>query len=321
MIVSGRTSSRKSKTLIIGSSICIRRNCRRRYTREYRAGEQPGGVESGYRKEELLGKPLEMLMPACYREEHVRHRADYFSQPAQRPMGVGLDLYGKRKDGTEFPVDIMLSPLETEGGLFGLSVIRDISERKRTEEAVEHRQERTAELLKVNEQLRLAATVMPDSNDAITVQDLEGRILDWNRGADRMYGYSKDEALGMNVFQIVPHNLAQEHSFLRKRLASGEAVESFETQKIAKDGRIVDVWLTVTALLDSSGQPIAVATTERDITERKRAERALRESEERYGSLVETAGSAIICFSADHKIMEWNRKVTDIRVLKGRGAR
>ena len=127
-----------------------------------------------------------------------------------------------------------------------------------------------------------------------------------------MYGYSKDEALGMNVFQIVPHNLAQEHSFLRKRLASGEAVESFETQKIAKDGRIVDVWLTVTALLDSSGQPIAVATTERDITERKRAERALRESEERYRSLVETAGSAIICFSADHKIMEWNREAERI---------
>ena len=137
-----------------------------------------------------------MLMPACYREEHVRHRADYFSQPAQRPMGVGLDLYGKRKDGTEFPVDIMLSPLETEGGLFGLSVIRDISERKRSRRKsfVERTTSwklagsgadcRTAP--EVNEQLRLAATVMQDSNDAITVTGMRRSHpgLEPRRGSD-----------------------------------------------------------------------------------------------------------------------------------------
>jgi two-component system, cell cycle sensor histidine kinase and response regulator CckA len=274
----------------------------------------------GYSRDELLGKPLEILMPVLYREKHAQHRARYFSRPTSRPMGAGLELYGKRKDGSEFPVDIMLSPLETEDGLLGLSVIRDISDRKRAEEALRRAhdqlelrvQERTAELLKANEELRLAATVMHDSNDAITIQDFEGRILGWNRGAERMYGYTKDEALALNVFRIVPHNLVKEHARLRERLANGEAVESFETQKVAKGGRIVDVWLTATALLDGSGKPMAVATTERDITERKRAEQALRESEERYRSLVETAGSAIICLSPDHKIIEWNREAERI---------
>src|SRR5262245_37606539 len=274
----------------------------------------------GYGKNELLGKPLEILMPALYREKHAQHRAQFFSQPKQRPMGAGLELYGRRKDGNEFPVDIMLSPLETEDGLFGLSVIRDISERKRADEELRRArdqlelrvQERTAQLLKANEELRMAATVMHDSNDAITVQDFDGRILGWNRGAERMYGYTKEEALALSVFRIVPNQLLQEHARLRDRLANGEAVESFETQRVAKGGRIVDVWLTATALLDDSGKPIAVATTERDITERKRAEQALRDSEERYRSLVETAGSAIICLSPDHKILEWNREAERI---------
>src|SRR5262249_6445061 len=90
----------------------------------------------GYSRDELLGKPLEILMPEHFREEHARHRTRYFGQPAQRPMGTGLELYARRRDGTEFPVDIMLSPLKTEDGLFGLSVIRDITERKRAEEAL-----------------------------------------------------------------------------------------------------------------------------------------------------------------------------------------
>jgi PAS domain S-box-containing protein len=274
----------------------------------------------GYSQNELLGKPLEILMPALYREKHAQHRARYFSRPTTRPMGAGLELYGRRKDGNEFPVDIMLSPLETEDGLFGLSLIRDISERKRAEEELRRAhdqlelrvQERTADLLKANEELRLAATVMHDSNDAITVQDFEGRILDWNRGAERIYGYTKEEALALNVFGLVPNHLLKDHARLRECLVNGETVESFETQKIAKGGRIVDVWLTATALRDGSGRPIAVATTERDITESKRAEWALRDSELRYRSLVETAGSAIICLSPDHKIVEWNREAERI---------
>src|SRR5512137_1035526 len=82
----------------------------------------------GYSRQELLGQPVEILVPERFRANHPSHRDDYGKQPRMRPMGAGLELFGKRKDGSEFPVDIMLSPVETAEGRIVLSVIRDISE-------------------------------------------------------------------------------------------------------------------------------------------------------------------------------------------------
>lgn len=92
----------------------------------------------GYPREELLGKPVELLVPMRHRRRHARHRADYLGSPRKRPMGQELDLFGVRKDGTQFPVEISLSPLETEEGLLITSAIRDITDRKRAEEALQH---------------------------------------------------------------------------------------------------------------------------------------------------------------------------------------
>jgi len=90
----------------------------------------------GYRREELLGQSVEVLIPERYRQTHSKHRSDYTREPRMRPMGVGLELYGRRKDGGEFPVDIMLGPVDTQGGRIVLTVIRDLSERKQYEEAL-----------------------------------------------------------------------------------------------------------------------------------------------------------------------------------------
>ena len=125
---------------------------------------------------------------------------------------------------------------------------------------------------------RWMATIVRDSYDAITVQTFDGTVTAWNRGAERMYGWSEAEALGMNIQDIVPEARRAEASTLAKRLAQGEVVESFETQRVTKDGRTLDVWLTVTVLVDTEGRPAAVATTERDVTARKRAEEELREA-------------------------------------------
>ncbi len=131
--------------------------------------------------------------------------------------------------------------------------------------------------------LRLLATVVRDSNDAITVQALDGKILAWNRGAERMYGFTEAEAVGMNVSRIVPEDRRQEALEIIARAKAGTPVESLETNRVTKDGRVLDVWITVTKLVDVNGNIVAVATTERDVTEQKKMmrelEQALREKE------------------------------------------
>ena len=117
--------------------------------------------------------------------------------------------------------------------------------------------------------IRRLAVVLKDSNDAITVHDLQGNIIAWNRGAEKMYGHNEAEALEMNIAQLVPPDKKIEAMEYLERIASGEIVESFETQRISKDGKILDVWLVITCLKDDSGAIDSIATTERDITEIK----------------------------------------------------
>ena len=117
-----------------------------------------------------------------------------------------------------------------------------------------------------DEKLKLLAAVIMDSNDALMVQDRDGRILAWNKGAEKMYGYSAAEALDMNIDELVPPDKKTEALQLVKSLFKGKLIESFQTQRLTKDDRVLSVWLTVTLLRDSEGEPCQVATTERDIT-------------------------------------------------------
>ncbi len=129
------------------------------------------------------------------------------------------------------------------------------------------------------QQLRRLATVVRDSNDAIMLMDFDGRITTWNAGAKLMYGYSEQEALQMNIQQLTPLDKEAEHAAFIRRLTAGETIPSFETQRIAKDGRILDVWMTATKVLDELKKPVGVATTERDITWRKEMEKKVLASE------------------------------------------
>jgi two-component system sensor kinase FixL len=113
---------------------------------------------------------------------------------------------------------------------------------------------------------RRLATVVQDSNDAVLVLDLDGRITNWNAGASRMYGYSKQEAKQMTIFDIVPEQHQGEMRTMLDQIRNGLRVDSFESQRRTKDGRILNVWLTVTALMDYGKRPAYVATTERDLS-------------------------------------------------------
>jgi len=139
--------------------------------------------------------------------------------------------------------------------------IEDITERKRMES--------TSRL----------ATVVRDSNDAITIQNVDGNITAWNRGAEQMFGYSEQEALTMSIWQLVPLNKAAEQKDFNRLIFSGEKVTSFETQRLTKAGQLLDVWLTATRLMDNAGKVIGIASTERNITERKHLEEQLLQSQ------------------------------------------
>src|SRR5208283_3686153 len=148
-----------------------------------RANRQTEGM-FGFDRQDLIGQPVEILIPERFRSIHPQHRSDYAEQSRTRPMGAGLDLYARRRDQTEFPVDIMLSPLTLEGQSFTLAVVRDITERKQAEQE----RDRQASIV------RGQAALLELAHDSIIVRDLENRITFWNRGAEEQYGWHREEA-------------------------------------------------------------------------------------------------------------------------------
>jgi two-component system CheB/CheR fusion protein len=144
-------------------------------------------------------------------------------------------------------------------------------------------------LRRAEKQIRRLATVMMDSNDSVIVFDLKGNVQAWNGGAQKMYGWSETEALRINFRELAPASRAIENVDLMNRLLQGDAIVSFETQRLTKDGRVLDVWLTATAMFDKSGKVEAFATTGRDITERKRAQEELKSLNE---ALIERTAEA-----------------------------
>lgn len=133
---------------------------------------------------------------------------------------------------------------------------------------------------------QLLATILLNSSDAIIVHSLDGQITDWNKAAEKLYGYGEAEALQLNIHRLVPDNLQGELGRVCERLKRGEQVGAFETQRITKDGRVLDVWVSAIALTDDAGKPVAIAKVDRDITERKRAHAHLEEEVQRRTAML-----------------------------------
>jgi PAS domain S-box-containing protein len=208
----------------------------------------------GYTQDELSERPIEMLIPERFRVTHADHRAGFFQQPSSRPMGAGRDLYGVRKDGSEFPVEIGLNPLATERGMMVLSTIVDITERKRAEE-----------------KLREQAAMLNQAQEAILVREMDGGIRFWNRGAERLYGWQAEEVLDRPVSELLNGGDSSELDDTFKVVVEKGEWRG-EIRQFTKDGRELTVEAHWTLIRDEQGHPKSVLAINTDITEKKKLE-------------------------------------------------
>jgi len=235
----------------------------------------------GYDRGLLLGQKIEILVPARHRRQHIRHRDHFVEAPKVRRMGAGLDLYGRRRDGSEFPVEISLSPVSVEKGSLVLSAIRDISDRKRIEEDLrrvnEELEKRTAQQL--GDYRARLASIVDSSDDAILSKDLNGTITSWNKGAEHIYGYTAAEAIGKPIALLTPRDRLDEIPTILEKIRRAESVEHYQTVRVTKDGQHLNMSLSVSPLRDTSGNIAGASVIARDITAQKKTEDHLRQAQ------------------------------------------
>jgi PAS domain S-box-containing protein len=216
----------------------------------------------GYAREELLGQPIELLVPLRFRPDHPGFREGFFKHPQIRAMGAGRDLFGLRKDGREIPVEIGLNPLETDEGTLVIASVVDISARKRAE-------------------ARFRAVVEASPVGKIMV-DREGKIVLVNRQIERLFGYGREELLGQSVERLVPDRTRAEHPGLRSGFFANPQTRSMgagrELFGRRKDGVEVPIEIGLNPV-ETDDEPFVLASVV-DITERKRAEEELKRSNE-----------------------------------------
>jgi len=214
----------------------------------------------GYSREELLGHPVEILVPNRYRSVHMQHRKGYFHDPKTRPMGEGQALRGRKKDGTEFPVEISLSPLVSDEGTLVTSIIRDIGPRQQLEAKFRG--------------------LLESAPDGIVVVNSAGIIVIVNNQTEKMFDYNKDELLNQPVEILVPSSVQNRHVALRNGYISNPKTRPMGAGTALtgrkKDGSEFPVEISLSPLETEQGT--LITSIIRDITDRRKAEELIQES-------------------------------------------
>ncbi len=213
----------------------------------------------GYRAEEVIGRQLaDAIIPPHLRESHNRGLAHYFATGEGPVLGKVIETAGMRADGTEMPVELSVARMPGAGEPTFTAFVRDITRRQRGEAA-----------------RVLLAGIVESSDDAIISKNLNGIVTSWNRGAEKIFGYSAGEMIGQHIGRVIPPELSGEEAKILRRVGAGESISHYETTRVDKHGNRITMSLTVSPLKDAAGRITGVSKIARDITGRKRTELGL----------------------------------------------
>jgi two-component system, sensor histidine kinase and response regulator len=213
----------------------------------------------GWSREAVVGELLrDMIIPPEYRQRHDAGLQRFLETGEGPLLGKRIEISALHRSGHEFPVELTVSALRHRGEWTFHAFVHDISDRYRLTEV----------------QARLA-TLVEHSADAIISRTPDGRVTSWNPGAEELFGYSAEEMLGRTMDRLLPPHREGEVHRLIERVLAGEAVRAFETERVCKDGRMIDVSLTISPIRDDAGQVREISMIARDVSERRASERAL----------------------------------------------
>jgi PAS domain S-box-containing protein len=253
----------------------------------------------GYSEEEVMGKPLSHLMPERYREAHAKGLQRVRATGESQLIGKTVELFGLRKDGHEFPLELSLTTWQRGEETFYSGIIRDITTRKQAEQALRRSEEHFRSLIE-------------NASDIITIVNADGTIRYKSPSLERLLGYKPEELIGKSAFDLVhPDDLSSVLSIFKDGIQNPGALVLAEFRYRHKDGS----WRTLESIgktiVEDSGQ-VCMIVNSRDITERKQAEKALRESEARFAGILDLALEAIISIDEAQRIVLFNKGAEQI---------
>lgn len=266
--------------------------------------DERGSIESfnpaaekifGYTADEAIGQNVKILMPQPFRREHDGYLQNYHHTGHAKIIGIGREVIGRRKNGETFPMDLSVSEVNLAGSKLFTGFVRDITERKNAEKVLGH-----------------YAALVESSDDAIIGKTLDSLVTSWNRGAEQIFGYTREEMVGQNISIVIPDDRKDEEPRILAKIKNGESFDHYETVRRRKDGKLIDVSVTVSPIRDADGKITGASTVARDISERKKLEKEIIEISNREqqrigqdlhdGLCQELAGIQLMCQVLEQKL-------------------